>query len=616
LGNQVPYKPISDYGVVGDMHSAALIGLDGSIDWLCFPDFDSPSVFAAILDDGHGGRWRLWPAGPHQAQQSYVPDTNILSTTFSTERGVVEILDLMPLSKDLRTSEHRVLRIVRGVTGSVEMDCLFAPRLDYAEGQTDLRKVQGAVVGEKGESRLALASPIDLSIKGGTARGVFAVPEGKELVFELEWGADRAPSTADWRERMEFTTREWRRIANSITYEGRWREEVHRSVLALHLLLCMPTGAMVAAATTSLPEWIGGGRNWDYRFCWMRDAAFAMDVLDRLNHTAETRRFLEWLTTFPQPYGPRLRTLYGVRYDEDLPEVTLDHLEGYRGSKPVRIGNAASTQLQMDIFGEVMVSYATFHRASGEISDEMWSTIESFVDVVIQDWRRPDQGIWEVRGRMRHFVHSKVMCWLAVDRAITLAESLSKPVDLDRWRAVREEIHADVLTHGWNEQVKSFVQYYGADHTDSALLMMPLVGFLPADDPRMRSTVRRIKEELDVDGLLRRYRTEHTDDGLGTTEGVFTMCSLWLAGYLTFIGELDEAVGLFERVLACGNHLGLFSEMVDPVTGEALGNFPQAFTHVSLIHTARNLDLALRQQAAPGMQHVQVGEAGRREATD
>lgn len=608
----MPYKPISDYGVVGDMHSAALIGLDGSIDWLCFPDFDSPSVFAAILDDERGGRWRLCPVGPHQARQSYVPDTNVLSTTFATERGEVEVVDLMPLSKDLRRSGHRVLRVVRGVTGTVEMDCLFDPRLDYAEGYTDLRKVQGAVVGEKGESHLALASPIDLSIEGGAAHGVFAVPEGKELVFELEWGANRPPSTADWRERMEFTTGEWRRIADSVTFEGRWRKEVRRSVLALHLLVYMPTGAMVAAATTSLPEWIGGGRNWDYRFCWMRDAAFAMDVLDRLNHTAETRRFLGWLTTFRQPYGPRLKTLYGVRYDEDLPEVTLDHLEGYRGSKPVRIGNAASTQLQMDIFGEVMVSYATFHRASGEISDQMWSTIESFVDVVIQDWRRPDQGIWEVRGRMRHFVHSKVMCWLAMDRAIALAESLRKPVDLDRWRTVREEIHADVLTRGWNDQIKSFVQYYGAKHTDSALLMMPLVGFLPADDPRMRSTVRRIKEELDVDGLLRRYRTEHTDDGLGTTEGVFTMCSLWLAGYLTFVGELDEAVRLFERVLACGNHLGLFSEMVDPVTGEAVGNFPQAFTHVSLIHTARNLDLALRQQAVPGMEDVRVGEAGRR----
>ena len=602
------YKPISDYGIIGDMHSAAVVGLDGSIDWLCFPRFDSPSVFAAILDDAKGGRFRLCPAGRYEIEQRYLTDTNILSTTFTTESGQVEVQDLMPIKQDARESDYEVLRIVRGVRGSVEMTCLFQPRLDYARGRTELRAAPGGVVAEKDGARLSLASPVDLTIEDGDAQGVFTVREGEELVFQLQWDADRPPSTAGWRERLEFTISEWRAVVDDHTYEGRWQAEVRRSILALHLLIYLPTGAIVAAATTSLPEWIGGDRNWDYRFCWIRDAAFTLDVLHRLGHIGETVRFMEWLTEFCQSCGVHLQPLYGVHYEEDLTETTLDHLEGYRGSKPVRIGNGAATQLQMDIFGEVMVALATFHRAGGKITRPMWTTIESFVNAVINNWRRPGRGLWEMRGKPRHFVNSKVMCWLAMDRAIALAEALQKPVDLESWRALREEIHADVLANGWNERLQSFVQYYGADYTDAALLMMPMVGFLPPEDPRMRSTVRRIREELEVNGLLRRYPPELTDDGFGSEEGIFIMCTFWLVGYLTFIGELDEARELFERVLTSGNHLGLFSEMVDPVTGEALGNFPQALTHVSLIHSARNLDLALRERKAPPPEELRLGE--------
>ena len=602
------YKPISDYGIIGDMHSAAVVGLDGSIDWLCFPRFDSPSVFAAILDDAKGGRFRLCPAGRYEIEQRYLTDTNILSTTFTTESGQVEVQDLMPIKQDARESDYEVLRIVRGVRGSVEMTCLFQPRLDYARGRTELRAAPGGVVAEKDGARLSLASPVDLTIEDGDAQGVFTVREGEELVFQLQWDADRPPSTAGWRERLEFTISEWRAVVDDHTYEGRWQAEVRRSILALHLLIYLPTGAIVAAATTSLPEWIGGDRNWDYRFCWIRDAAFTLDVLHRLGHIGETVRFMEWLTEFCQSCGVHLQPLYGVHYEEDLTETTLDHLEGYRGSKPVRIGNGAATQLQMDIFGEVMVALATFHRAGGKITRPMWTTIESFVNAVINNWRRPGRGLWEMRGKPRHFVNSKVMCWLAMDRAIALAEALQKPVDLESWRALREEIHADVLANGWNERLQSFVQYYGADYTDAALLMMPMVGFLPPEDPRMRSTVRRIREELEVNGLLRRYPPELTDDGFGSEEGIFIMCTFWLVGYLTFIGELDEARELFERVLTAGNHLGLFSEMVDPVTGEALGNFPQALTHVSLIHSARNLDLALRERKAPPPEELRLGE--------
>ena len=590
------------------MHSAAVVGLDGAIDWLCFPRFDSPSVFAAILDDERGGRFRLSPAGAYQAEQRYLPDTNILSTTFTTESGQVEVQDLMPIKANAQESDFEVLRIVRGTKGSVVMSCLFQPRLDYARGRTELRAAAGGVVAEKDEARLALASPVDLTIEGDTAHGDFSIREGDEIVFELQWGAQQPPSTFGWRERLEFTAQEWRDVAKDISYDGRWRDKVIRSVLALHLLLYLPTGALVAAATTSLPEWIGGDRNWDYRFCWIRDAAFTLDVFDRLGHIGETAHFMEWLILFCDSCGVRLQPLYGVRYEEELGELTLDHLEGYRGSKPVRIGNAASTQLQLDIFGEVIIACATFHRAGGKVPDKLWSTIESFAQAVITHWRKPDRGMWEVRGERRHFVHSKVMCWLALDRAIELAEALEKDPDLDRWRTVREEIRAAIMEHGWNERLQSFVQYYGAEYTDAALLMMPMVGFLPAEDERMRSTVRRIREELSVNGLLRRYPAELTDDGFGSEEGVFTMCTFWLVGYLTFIGELDEAQALFERVLECGNHLGLYSEMTDASTGEALGNFPQAFTHVSLIHTARNLDLALRRHEAPDAAEMRVGE--------
>ncbi|MCH8994830.1 MAG: glycoside hydrolase family 15 protein [Chloroflexi bacterium] len=606
----IPYKPISDYGLIGDMHSAAVVGLDGAIDWLCFPRFDSPSVFAAILDDERGGRFRLSPAEAYQAEQRYLPDTNILSTIFTTEGGQVEVQDLMPIKANARESDFEVLRIVRGTKGSVAMSCLFQPRLDYARGRTELRAAVGGVVAEKDEARLALASPVDLTIEADTARGDFSIEEGDKVVFELQWGTSEPPSTLGWRDRLEFTAQEWRDVASDIDYDGRWRDEVIRSVLTLHLLLYLPTGALVAAATTSLPEWIGGDRNWDYRFCWIRDAAFTLDVLHRLGHTGETAHFIDWLTTFYESRGVQLQPVYGVSYEEQLGELTLDHLEGYRQSKPVRIGNGAAEQLQMDIFGEVMIALATFHRAGGAITDDIWSTIEDFAETVIENWRRAGRGIWEVRGEQRHFVHSKVMCWLALDRALALAEALGKPVEFDRWRAVREEIREDIMEHGWNERLQSFVQYYGAEYTDASLLMMPMVGFLPAEDERMRSTVRRIREELTVNGLLRRYPAELTDDGFGSEEGVFTMCTFWLVGYLTFIGELDEAQALFERVLECGNHLGLFSEMIDPSTGEALGNFPQAFTHVSLIHTARNLDLALRRQEAPAPEEMRVGEAG------
>jgi GH15 family glucan-1,4-alpha-glucosidase len=603
------YKRISDYGVIGDMHSAALVGLDGSIDWLCFPSFASASVFAAILDDEQGGRFRLCPTAPYRSEQHYLPNTNVLSTTFVTEGGRVELMDLMPLAADdAQESDHEVLRIVRAVEGTVEMSCTFQPRLDYARGTTELHRAPGGAVAQQNGARLALAAPCDLTLRPDSAEGTFIVRARDELIFQVQWEVERPPNTAGWEQRRDFTIQKWRDLVRDVNYEGQWRDAVVRSVLALHLLVYMPTGAIVAAATTSLPEWIGGDRNWDYRYCWIRDAAFTLDAFDRLGYISETARFMRWLSAFCESCGDRLKPLYGIHYEEDLSETTLDHLDGYRGSRPVRIGNAASSQLQLDIFGDVMVALATFQRSGGEITDAMWASVESFVEAVVNNWRRPDRSMWEVRGRPRHFVHSKVMCWLALDRAIELAETLGKNADLKHWRATRDAIHADVLRKGWNEAARSFSQYYGGDFTDASLLMMPLVGFLPANDPRLRSTVQRIRAELEEGGLLRRYPYQKTDDGFDTNEGVFTMCTLWLVGCLTLAGELDEAQRIFEHVLACGNHLGLFSEMTNPDTGEALGNLPQAFTHVSLIHTARNLDLALRRHET-SHEEMQIGKA-------
>jgi GH15 family glucan-1,4-alpha-glucosidase len=374
-----------------------------------------------------------------------------------------------------------------------------------------------------------------------------------------------------------------------------------------------PSGAICAAATTSLPEAIGGPRNWDYRYGWLRDAAYTLDVFHRLGHVRETAGFLNWLNSFCDACGVTTQTLYGLNYETNLREFELQHLEGYRGSRPVRIGNAAASQLQMDVFGEVLLACATYRRSGGAITDVMWDMVLSFVGAVIDNWQRPDRGIWEVRGQMRHFVHSKFMCWVAMDRAIGLAEALGKEVDLTLWRRVREQIRNDVLANGWSARKRAFVQHYGSDAMDASNLLIPMVGFLPADDPRVVSTVERIQQELCLDGFVRRYRWEETDDGLGGEEGAFTMCTLWLVGALIFLGRVQEAQELFEKVLACANHLGLFSEMVDPETGEALGNFPQAFTHVSLIHAARNLDIALsnlEKPLAPRTLEHEVGVVG------
>ena len=593
------YKPISDYGVIGDMHSAALVGSDGSIDWLCFPRFDSPSVFAAIFDDNTGGRFRIAPIAQYRYEHDYLPDSNVLVTRFTTDSGVACLTDFMPVGEDVTRCDHEVVRIVRCQSGHVDLEALFEPRLGYASSHTQIT-VQGRLaLARHGHDCLSLSSGVPLEATDGAARSRFALREGEWTVFLLRWQDDAPPAIEEYDVdgRLGKTQAFWRFVARDWRYLGRWQEVVKRSMLALHLLMYVPTGAVCAAVTTSLPEHIGGERNWDYRFCWLRDAAFTMDIFHRLGHATYTRPFIQWLANLVlgSP-GEELHSLYSIARDTDpdsIGEHSLEHLEGYRGSRPVRVGNKAFHQFQLDVFGEVLLAFDSYQRAGGIVDDTLWALAESTVESAIRNWQRPDHGIWELRTEPRHFVYSKVMAWAAIDRGLRLARALKRPVDFDRWRKTRAAIKENILRKGWNPQRGAFVQHYGGANLDASVLFMPIVGFLPADDPRMYATLDLIQRELSVDGLVRRYIPQEAADGLSGDEGAFTMCSLWLASSLVTAGRIDEARLLFERVTGLRNRLGLFSEMIDPSNGEYLGNYPQAFTHVALIHTAYSLDRAL-----------------------
>ena len=594
------YNRISDYGVIGDMHSAALVSTGGSIDWLCFPRFDSPSVFAAILDDRQGGRFQIQPAAPaFQSRQQYLPDGNVLVTQFEAGSSNVILTDFMPISDDITACDHQVVRVVRCEKGSMEMELRFEPRLDYARGRTEVTVADRYAVARHGDDCLSLSSSVGLQPADGAATSRFRLSEGDWAAFLVSWQEGSPPPIEqyDVSGRLGQTEAFWRFVAHDWRYAGHWESIVRRSMLALHLLLYVPTGAVCAAVTTSLPEAIGGARNWDYRFTWLRDAAFTLDVFHRLGHTSYTRHFIQWLCNLAicGEDGDDVRSLYSIVSGADpkaLREYTLDDLEGYRGSRPVRVGNAAFDQFQLDVFGEVLLAFDSYHRAGGVIDDSLWSLTECLVEAAVRRWREPDLGIWEFRTEPRHFTYSKLMAWVAVDRGLRLARALRRPVDFDRWRRAREEMRRDILEKGWSGKRGSFVQHYGAEHLDASLLFIPMVGFLPAEDPRMNATIDAIWQELGEDGLIRRYIPERAEDGLPGGEGTFTMCSLWLAGSLVAAGRLTEAQALFEKIVSMGNHVGLYSEMLDPETGEYLGNYPQAFTHIALIHTARNLDRA------------------------
>ncbi len=595
------YKAISDYGLIGDMHSAALVGLDGSIDWACMPRFDSPSIFGAILDEHKGGYFQIAPIEPYESAQRYLPNTNILETTFITPTGRVTLTDFMATSptRSADHAPHEIHRIVACEEGTVALKSVFQPRFDYARASTHLEILPLGVLASNGGETLALSTSIPMTDNGGIAESQFTLEGGEGTTFVASYGRATPMAVGYGRSahRLEHTKKMWERIVQELDYKGMWRDEVVRSFLVLHLLMYAPTGAIVAAPTTSLPENIGGERNWDYRYCWLRDSAFTLNVLFLVGDLHDARHFLNWLISMSAEHvkSREVQALYGITADSDVEEVTLDHLEGYKGSQPVRIGNGAANQLQLDIFGEVILSISTYMRYGGYISSEIWSIVHDFAETTCQTWHLPDRSIWEVRGHERHFTYSKAMCWAALDKAIEIGTATEHKSNLARWRRVANEIKAEVLVRGWSEAKQAFVQSYDSDVMDASSLILTWTGLLPPDDPRIQSTIARTVEELGNGPFVHRYKVDEADDGLQGEEGALTMLSFWLIGGLMTSGQIRKAKDLFEEMLGYANHLGLLSEMIDPVTKEALGNFPQAFSHIGLIHTARNLSWALSQ---------------------
>jgi GH15 family glucan-1,4-alpha-glucosidase len=599
------YEPISDYGIIGNMVSAALVARDGSIDWCCLPRFDSPSIFAAILDDEKGGRFGIRPSSHFKSSQSYLGETNVLQTFFQTDTGTVTLTDFMPCyertgGKHIQFNE--IHRMAECTNGEVDLTVIFMPKPEYATVDPSLTVANYGVVVTGGRAPISLSSSVPFKDLGDQATATFNLQRGEKVVFLLRYSSDK-PLTGvieSSLNKLSRTKAYWQQQAEGCVFSGPYRDYIVRSYLALHLLVYSLTGAIVAAPTTSLPEEIGGERNWDYRFTWLRDASLTLNAFSSLGHKEEAIGFMKWLLNVCERCGPKAQILYDIDFGDPLDEQTLDHLEGYRRSQPVRIGNGAYNQRQLDIFGEVLEAAYNYVRIGGYISSKDWKLLEAFVDAACELWPEPDSGIWEVRGGLFHFVHSKVMCWVAVDRGIRLAKGLQRNEKVSYWRQVAEDIRNDILTKGWNAQKETFTQHYDTEALDASALLIPLFGFLPVSDKRIKSTINHATDELGWNGLLRRYRTDETDDGLKGSEGAFLWCTFWLVRNLLRLGKLEDAIDLYERLLGYGNHLGLFSEMVNPVTGEDLGNFPQALTHLAVIVTGLELTQAIEKRREGG----------------
>ena len=593
------YLPIEDHGVIGDLHTAALVGMDGTIDWLCLPSFDGPSVFASILDDEKGGHFKLAPEG-HQgrSQQLYLPDTNVLLTRFLSADGVAEILDFMPILEG-KNDRHRLVRNVRVVRGKLPFEMECRPAFDYArQGHTVSVGKAGAVF--EGPTTLGLRSDVPLSEgSGGAVRARFTLEAGESRTFVLAGlGEGEGPEDADggrtFEEMLEGTMGYWRRWISGCTYDGRWREDVYRSALALKLMVYHPTGALVAAPTMGLPEWVGGERNWDYRYTWLRDAAFALYALISIGFDSEAKNFMGWLRDRCQcDTDGLLQPLYGIDGRTEIEEAELTHLSGYKGSRPVRLGNAAYKQTQLDLYGAVLDAAYLYNKWGAPLDYDLWQNLRKILDWLADNWQRPDEGIWEVRGGSAQFVSSKLMSWVALERAGRISHQRGLPAGDGRWTRERDKIYEEIMEKGWNPEKKSFTQTYGGEALDASLLLMPLVKFVGPTDPRWLATLERIQAELARDTLVDRYNVrEASSDGLEGGEGSFSMCSFWLVECLTKAGRLDEARLALEKMFSYANHVGLYAEEIGP-SGEALGNFPQAFTHLSLISAAIHLDRAL-----------------------
>jgi GH15 family glucan-1,4-alpha-glucosidase len=593
------YLPIEDHGIIGDLHTAALVGMDGTVDWLCLPAFDSPSVFASILDDEKGGHFVLRPGRYDRTQQLYLPDTNVLLTRFLSPEGVAEILDFMPI---LRGPEdrHRLVRNVRVIRGRLDFEAECRPAFDYARAEHSVHVGKDGVLFEGRQGSLGLVSGLLLK-EGpkGSARGRFSLVAGESATFVLAGleegeGPREAVSGRSFAEMLGETLHYWRRWISGCTYNGRWREIVRRSALVLKLMVYDPTGALVAAPTMGLPEWVGGERNWDYRYTWLRDAAFTLYALISIGFDDEAKNFMGWLRDrcYVDADG-LLQPLYGIDGRTRIEESVLTHLSGYKNSRPVRLGNAAYTQVQLDLYGAVLDAAYLYNKHGAPLDYDLWQNLRKILDWLAENWQTQDEGIWEVRGGKEPFVSSKLMCWVALERAIRISRQRGLPSGDGRWLRERDRIYEEIMAKGWNPKKRSFTQTYGGDALDASLLLMPLVKFVGPTDPRWLATLERIQEELVYDTLVDRYNvSEAAPDGLEGAEGSFSMCSFWLVECLTRAERLEQARLALEKMFSYANHLGLYAEEVGP-SGEALGNFPQAFTHLALISAAVHLDRAL-----------------------
>ena len=582
---------IEDYALLSDMEAAALVGLDGSIDWLTFPRFDSPACFAALLGEPRHGRWLLAPAeATRTVSRRYLGDSLVLETVFTCDDGEVAVIDCMPP----RDEQLDVVRLVEGRRGRVTMGTELIVRFGYGSVVPWVRRIDGAWFAVAGPDALRLVTPVELQGEGSgdDRRSVaeFSVSAGEQVPFVLTWFPSSGECHTPVDARASITAAEtwWQGWSDQTTYEGGWATEVRSSLTVLKGLTHASTGGLCAAATTSLPEAIGGVRNWDYRYCWLRDATFTLMALMEAGHSSEAVEWRDWLLRAVAGDPADLQIMYGLAGERELFERELAWLPGYAGSNPVRIGNAAAGQFQLDVYGEVVDALHQATTAGIEFDDNAWELQKALLDFLEGAWQRPDEGIWEVRGPRRDFTHSKVMAWVAADRMVATAERLGLEGPVDRWRALRADIHRDVLDHGVDDR-GVFVQTYGSADLDASLLLVPIVGFLPATDPRVIATVAAIERELMVDGFVLRYRTGADVDGLPGGEGAFLLCTFWMADALALQGRHDDARSLFERLLSLRNDVGLLSEEYDPVAKRLLGNFPQAFSHTAIINTAATL---------------------------
>ena len=606
------YLPLSDYGAIGDCRSMALVGADGSIDWCCLPRFDSPSFFARILDRERGGFWQIAPVDPYGSRQAYSDKTNVLRTIFRTGDGLGIVTDLMPVDEHdvmqhARPHRHpRIVRLVTGLAGAVTFEQTIDARPDYGRSETPLRVEGGRAHGD---------NPVDGHhyCIGGTIpitglRQRFTVHAGNTVAFSLTVNRmGKCPSTQEdvetHRNFLRQTQNYWWRWIRACTYDGPYQEHVWRSALALKLVTYGPTGAIVAAPTTSLPEWIGGPRNWDYRFTWLRDASFTLYSLFQLGFADEARDFMHWLTHLSFDKG--LKILYDLDGRGAAPEVEIEDLEGYWHSRPVRIGNGAVDQRQIDIYGELLDSALIYVLHGGEVTKQLWHDLTEAVEFAIEAWSLPDASLWEVRGENLQFTYGKAMCWAAVDRGLRIAKQLDLPHDRARWEREKQRIHRAVMTHGYSKRLESFTQAFGSDELDASALRLVQLGFLRPTDRRLRSTIDAIDAALSEGPLVYRYRTDLTDDGLDSPEGSFIICAFWLADALALVGELEQAQRRFERLLQFASPLGLFSEEVHPRNGELLGNYPQAFSHLALISAAVNIERQRNRELRRGVTQAQ-----------